>query len=171
MSMTSPRWRPMTAADLAAVNAIAAQVHVAFPEDPAIFAERLALYPAGCFVLDREPDGIGGYVVSHPWRIAEPPALDTLLGRLPAPASTYYIHDLALLPQGRGLGAGAAIVARLLRHAVAAGLSNISLVAVSGSVAFWRSQGFDVMETQALAPKLASYGADARYMVCTAETG
>jgi ribosomal protein S18 acetylase RimI-like enzyme len=159
----------MTIADLDAVNAIAAQVHVAFPEDAAIFAERLALYPAGCFVLDRAGDGIGGYVISHPWRIAEPPALDTRLGSLPAPASTYYIHDLALLPHGRGHGAGAAMVALLLRHAVAEGLDNISLVAVNGSVRFWRSQGFEVMDNHALAQKLASYGADARYMVRTTE--
>ncbi|WP_322516683.1 GNAT family N-acetyltransferase [Rhodopseudomonas palustris] len=171
MTTAATLWRQMTAADLAAVNAIAAQVHVAFPEDAAIFAERLALYPTGCYVLDRERDGIGGYVVSHPWRIAEPPALDTLLGSLPSPASTYYIHDVALLPHGRGNGAGAALVALLLRHAVAVGLDTISLVAVNGSVPFWRSQRFEVMENHALARKLASYGVDARYMVRTAETG
>ena len=94
----------MTAADLPAVNAIAAQVHVAYPEDAAVFAERLTLHPAGCCVLDGGT-GVAGYVISHPWRIAEPPALDTLLGALPAPASTYYIHDIALLPAARRGGA------------------------------------------------------------------
>ncbi|MGP9812142.1 GNAT family N-acetyltransferase [Rhodopseudomonas sp. NSM] len=163
------RWRPMTAADLAAVNAVAAQVHVAFPEDAAVFAERLALYPAGCFVLGGDGDGISGYVVSHPWRIAEPPALDTLLGSLPSPASTYYIHDVALLPHGRGHGAGAAVIALLLRQAVAAGLDSISLVAVNGSRRFWHRLNFHEMENPALAAKLASYGPDACYMVRAVE--
>jgi ribosomal protein S18 acetylase RimI-like enzyme len=167
MSITSPRWRPMTNADLATVGAIAAQVHIAYPEDAAIFAERLALHPAGCFVLDGDTTP-AGYVISHPWRAAEPPPLDTLIGSLPSPASTYYIHDVALLPHGRGHGAGAAMVALLLRHAVAVGADNVSLVAVNRSVLFWQSQGFEVIENQALAKKLTSYGADAVYMVRTA---
>ncbi len=50
----SPLWRAMTPGDLPAVLAIADVVHPDYPEDAAIFAERLALYPAGCRVLERD---------------------------------------------------------------------------------------------------------------------
>src|SRR5690606_11826199 len=67
-------WRPMQAADLAAVQAIADRVHPDFFEAPAILAEKHALYPAGCFV-HRSGDAISGqisgqisgYVFAHPW--------------------------------------------------------------------------------------------------------
>ncbi len=45
-------WRNMRAADLARVERIAAEVHPGFPEGPEVLAERLALCPGGCLVLD-----------------------------------------------------------------------------------------------------------------------
>lgn len=156
-------WRAMTADDLAAVCAIADRVHVEYPEDSAVFAERLALYPQGCFVL--ELGELAGYVISHPWHFNVPPALNVSLGGIPQGASTYYLHDIALLPAGRGTGAASAIVSRLIDHAKAAGLANLSLVAVNASQSFWRKHGFRITNDPALASKLASYGAQARYMV------
>ncbi|MGO4715501.1 GNAT family N-acetyltransferase [Bradyrhizobium sp. 2TAF24] len=162
---TSPGtlWRPMAAADLPAVAAIAARVHPDYPENDAVFAERLRLYPAGCLVLAAGPELVA-YVVSHPWHHLQPPALNSLLGALPAMSSTYYIHDVALLPQARGSGAGAAVVARLVAQARAEGLANLSLVAVNGSQVFWHRQGFAEVEMPALRQKLASYDAAARLM-------
>lgn len=157
-------WRAMTPRDLPAVNAIAARVHVDYPEDAAVFAERLALYPAGCFILQGNTEPIG-YLISHPWRFAAPPALNVQLGALPAPASTYYIHDIALLPQARGSGAAAAAVCILIPLARAQRAGNISLVAVNNSVQFWRHQGFHIYVDDALAQKLMSYDGNARYMV------
>ena len=55
-------WRPMLPADLSMTETIAEQVHPDYPEDPAVFAERLALFPAGCFML-----GAVGYLIAHPW--------------------------------------------------------------------------------------------------------
>ncbi len=159
-----PGWRAMTPGDLPAVLAIADAVHPDFPEDPAIFAERLALHPEGCRVLDRG-DAILAYVLSHPWAAESCPPLNRLLGALPAVAASYYIHDLALLPAARGSGAAPAIVAALAEHAARLGLPAMSLVAVNGSAGFWRRQGFAEARVPALADKLASYGADARFMV------
>jgi GNAT superfamily N-acetyltransferase len=154
----------MTPSDLPRVGAIAAAVHAAYPEDAAVFAERLRLYPAGCRVL--EADGpVRGYVLSHPWRSGAPPALNSLLGALPKSPDTYYLHDLALLPEARGFGAGSAVVAALAEQARTKRLSTLSLVAVHGSAAFWRRHGFAAVEDAALAEKLRSYGADARFMV------
>lgn len=156
-------WRAMVPGDLPAVLAIADAVHPDFPEDPAVFAERLALYPAGCRVLDRG-GGILAYVLSHPWAAASCPPLNRLLGALPDPAASYYIHDLALLPVARGSGAAPAIVTTLADHAAGLGLAAMSLVAVNGSAGFWRRQGFAEADIPALAAKLASYGPEARFM-------
>jgi predicted N-acetyltransferase YhbS len=156
-------WRRMTPADLAAVDAIAAAVHPDHPEEPAVFAERLALHPQGCHLLDGA-GGPAGYVLSHPWLLGTPPALNARLGALPATPTTLYIHDLAILPQARAGGAGSAIVRRLLAAADARGWPA-SLVAVGGSQPFWARHGFVVSETAALRTKLASYGAGARHMV------
>ncbi|MCG6207054.1 GNAT family N-acetyltransferase [Rhodopseudomonas sp. HC1] len=167
MSTTALQWRAMSAADLDAVNAVAAAVHVDYPEDAAVFAERLALHPQGCYVLSDIADGdaeIAGYLISHPWNLRQPPALNALLGALPSPASTYYIHDIALLPVARGSGAAAAILAPLMRHAATIA-DNISLVAVGGTVQFWSKQGLARIADPALDAKLRSYDAEACYMM------
>ncbi|QCI65228.1 GNAT family N-acetyltransferase [Phreatobacter stygius] len=157
-------WRPMRPGDLGRVAAIAAEVHPDFPEDDAVFAERLALYPEGCLMLEAAGSP-AGYVVSHPWRSGQLPALNALLTKLPDDRSTYYIHDLALLPAARGSGAASAIVAILVGQAVAEGLPDLSLVAVNNSQGFWQRHGFSVVTDPALADKLASYDAAARLMV------
>ncbi len=154
----------MTTDDLAEVDAIAARVHPSFPEDRSVFAERLHLYPDGCRVLVTAADVIAGYVISHPWHFDEPPALNVLLGRIPVPATTYYIHDLALLPEVRGKRAGASILADLDRHARQVGLSSVALIAVSGSTRFWHNQGFELAAALGIHRKLMSYGEDAKLM-------
>jgi GNAT superfamily N-acetyltransferase len=154
----------MTAADLPAVMAVAAVVHPDYPEGEAVFAERLALHPAGCLALSGG-EGLGGYVLSHPWRLGQVPALDSLLGVLPDDADAYYIHDLALLPSARGGGAASDCVNRLATHASTSGFARMALVAVGNSAGFWRRQGFREAHDEALARKLASYDSAARYMI------
>lgn len=157
-------WRGLTAFDLPEVEAIATRVHPAFPEDMAVFAERQRLYPEGARLL--ELDGVpSGYLFSHPWRFKGLPELNALLGSIPDDADTYYLHDLALLPVARGTGAAAMIVGDILRHARAAGLPSVSLVAVNGSLPFWYKHGFRAVQALELAEKLASYEGAARYMV------
>jgi N-acetylglutamate synthase-like GNAT family acetyltransferase len=157
-------WRPAREADLAAIVAIADEVHVAYPEDAAVIAERLRLYPDGCALLE-----LGGepaaYALTHPWRYAEPPALNAALGTLPDAPTTYYIHDVALLPEARGTGAASAIVEAIVAQAEALAMPNVSLVAVNRSVPFWDRFGFAVTDEPSLAAKLLSYDADARFMV------
>jgi GNAT superfamily N-acetyltransferase len=152
----------MTTADLPAVSVLAGRIHPAYPEDDAVFAERLRLYPAGCRVLARG-DGVAAYVLSHPWHGA-PPALNSLLGGLPARPSTFYIHDLALAPEARGTGAGSEIVAWLISHAREIGAPGLSLIAVNDSAEFWRRHGFEARHDPLLDRKLDSYGAGAQVM-------
>ncbi len=155
-------WRAMTEADLPDVIAIADAVHPDFPEDEIVFANRLALHPCGCGVLDGA-NGIKGYVVSHPWHFNQPPALNALLTPAALP-STFYIHDLALLPETRKSGAGAVVVGMLSARAKLLNLPNMTLVAVNNSVHFWQRQGFTVTRDPALAAKLESYGDQAHFM-------
>lgn len=157
-------WRPMTEADLDPVCAIADGIHLAYPEDNTVFIERHRLYPQGCAAL--ELDGrLAAYAITHPWRYAEPPALNVMLGALPEQPTTYYIHDIAMLPETRGSGAGSAIVKAVIAHAASTGVSNVSLVAVNDSVPFWSRFGFEVVAEPALAAKLLTYDDKARFMV------
>jgi GNAT superfamily N-acetyltransferase len=158
-------WRPMTPQDLTHVQALADAIHVSHPEDPEVLAERQRLYPQGCFMLVEDGRAIG-YALTHPWRFAEPPRLNRLLGTVPSPATTYYIHDVALLPEARGKGYAAQVMKRLLAHAREAGFNNLSLVAVNKSQLFWEKAGFRVIAVPGLGAKLTSYGPDAALMVC-----
>lgn len=169
----------MTAADLPAIIAIADELHPDYPEDETVFANRLALYSAGCLVL-ADGEASVGYVVSHPWHFNKPPALNVLLKNIPSAASTYYIHDLAVLPEARKTGAAGRIIDDLARHAAGLKLPNMSLVAVNNSVHFWERQnfrnvdvtiegcgsgGFQRRAASELDQKLRSYGDHACYMI------
>lgn len=144
----------MRADDLAAVNAVADVVHVNYPEDPAVFANRLDLFPPGCQMA--EEDGrVLGYCIAHPGTVGDPPPLDTVLAGLPADADCLYIHDVALLPAARGRHLGVALARLMEDVARAQGFDRIALTAVNNSDGFWGALGY---ETRPCA-KLASYGA------------
>lgn len=157
-------WTRLTSADLPHVSRIAAKVHPDFPETDAVFADRLRLYPDGCWLLyvDGSP---AGYVLSHPMLFGQLPALNALLGALAETADSFYIHDLALVPDARGTGAATQIVSMLAEHAKTSRFATMSLVAVNASQHFWEKQGFAVMRRPELASKLRTYEADARFMV------
>lgn len=154
----------MTPADLDAVADIAL---VAFPdhfEGRDCFENRLALYPEGCFVLAEGEGTPRGYLVAYPWAADSAPALNTLIGSIRAGAAVLYLHDLALHPEVRGGGWTRAIVERLADQARAAGWPALALVAVNDAAPFWEGRGFTVVDTPAMADRLAGYGPDARYM-------
>lgn len=156
-------WRNMTHADLSAIKRVADVVHQDFPEGDAVFAERLRLYAAGCFVLSDDAQ-LAGYAVSHPWTYRKPPALNSLLQIIPPEADTYYIHDIALLGEARRSGSASEIVRTLVDHARDGSFSNLSLIAVSGSSLFWQRHGFSIVSDPDIDGKLQSYGRDARFM-------
>ena len=113
-----------------------------------------------------ELDGVAsGYILTHPWRFKALPALNALLGAIPADADTFYVHDLALLPAARGTGAAAMIVGEMLRHARGCRLRQHA--ALSPSTAPCPS-GTSMASAPLTAPELdeqaESYEAAARYM-------
>lgn len=159
-------WRAMTGDDLVAVDRIARIVHPGYPEDPAVMAERLRLFPAGCLVaIEPETGAHLGYAVAHPARPGHPPALDSLIGAVASADTALHVHDIALLPQTRRSGLGARVVRHLVQVALAAGLPEMSLVAVGDAAPYWERLGFRDSPTADGGVALASYGAAARYMV------
>ena len=154
-------WRAMRADDLDAVTASADAVHGVFTEPKAVYAERLALYPDGCRVFERD-GAVVGLLVTHPWHRGAVPKLGAPLGALPPAPDVYYFHDIALLPAARGAGAGAEATAFVRQQAVRAGCREVALVAVSGADSYWCAQGFDYAEPDAPGP----YGAGSHLMRC-----
>jgi GNAT superfamily N-acetyltransferase len=157
-------WRAMKQTDLDAVMRIAAAVHPAFPEERRVMQERLMLHPAGCRILELNTQ-TAGYLLSHPWPYGEVPELNTLLGSVPALTDTYYLHDLALLPEARGGGHAATVVRAMRYQAWRQGYARLALVCVNQSEGFWRRQGFEWVNIPALHAKLLSYEPSARYLV------
>jgi ribosomal protein S18 acetylase RimI-like enzyme len=150
----------MAAGDLAAVSSISDAVHGRFTEPVAVYAERLALYPAGCCVLEQD-GAVAGYLISHPWHREDPPKLGALLGAIPPDADAYYLHDIALLPAARGSGAAKAALDSVRARARALGFADIALMAVGGADLYWTAQGFAYVP-RAVDP---SYGNDAYLML------
>jgi ribosomal protein S18 acetylase RimI-like enzyme len=158
------KWRAMTASDLDAVEGIADRVHSAYPEDAAVFAERLHLYPDGCYVLG-DGDEVVGYLLSHPWHERNPPALNARLGAIPSRPTTYFIHDIAILPSHRWKRKAQEVVATCAAQAMAQGLATLSLVAVNASTPFWQKRGFQRVIDPYLDARLKTYDADACLMI------
>lgn len=156
------RWRGMEEGDLDDVEALGNRVHPGLPEDRAVFAERLALYPRGCLVL-AGPSGIDGYAVSHPIRAYEPPALGALLGAIPGDADQFYIHDVVVAAERRGGGVSGGAIRMLL--AIAEAYPSAALVSVYGTAGFWSRFGFHPAVGVDMTAKLRPYGPDAVYMV------
>ncbi|GGA69733.1 N-acetyltransferase [Nitratireductor aestuarii] len=163
-SVESAHWRAMTPEDVDEVDRIAQIVHPGLPEDRDVLAEKLKLHPEGCFILSNSADGTTlGYLFSHPWKAADAPDLDRLIGELPEP-EVYYIHDIALLPAARGLRAGHTASRMIEAHARELGFERMALVSVNNSTGFWVQQGFRIFQVPELAAKLETYGCDAVYM-------
>jgi ribosomal protein S18 acetylase RimI-like enzyme len=151
--------------DLPAVSELANATHSELPESPGIFAERLNLYPVGCFVVEDE-GVIRGYIISHPIAKDQPPALDKMLKAIPAEADVYYIHDLVVSSYLRGRGLAGDGITKALSTATHDGYSSTCLISVYGTAQFWGKHGFKKQMVEGdLAQKLQGYGSDAVFMI------
>lgn len=155
----APNWRRATPADAVAISTLSKDILGDLGEGEAVFAERIALAPDGCHVLE-DGDGIAGHMISHPWLRGQPPALNALLERLPERPDCWYIHDFVLAPEARGAGAATHMIDVIAAVAREAKLPVLALVAVNGAEAFWVRQGFAAVPVGGL----ASYDAASVYM-------
>jgi GNAT superfamily N-acetyltransferase len=161
---TAGSWRPAAVCDLDDIQRIADQIHPDLQERPEIFAERLKLFPEGCFVLVQN-ERVVGYGLSHPWFLNSIPPLNQLLGSIPRSPGCLLIHDVAALPQARGYGAARTLIELTAKLARERGIPCLALVSVYKTRPLWTRLGFEVVADSALTDKLKSYGTIARYMI------
>jgi hypothetical protein len=157
-------WRQAVESDLAVINRIADSIHTGLPERPEVFAEKRRLYPSGCLVLEKMGVTVG-YGISHPWLIGNIPSLDTFLHKLPAVPDCIYVHDVAILTEGRGHDAAGSYVQAMVDAAKKSRLDFLALVSVYDTHVVWARYGFKIVKDDSLVDKLASYGETAKYMV------
>lgn len=129
-----------------------------------MFAEKLALFPAGC---RRLTDGrrFLGYAVAHPWSLYSVPPLNQFLGRHPEHPDCLYAHDMAIAPEARGAGASDRCIAGWRDLADRLGLRAMAGVSVYGTDVHWSRFGFRTVDRPDLREILDSYGPTAKYMV------
>ena len=158
-------WCQLFPSNIRNLSQIADNLHPDLPEREQVFAERLKLFPDGCLALVGAEGGeICGYVISHPILRAQPPALDSLLGKIASDADQYYIHDLVIVPELRGHGFTWGCISKILTT-VAKRHRTTSLVSVYGTTSFWGRFGFVPEEVgEAMKKKLLEYGDDATYL-------
>jgi len=164
--MDRPYWRSASAADLDDINRIADEIHISLPERAEVFAEKFAVFPDGCFVLVRRGTVLG-YGLSHPWKLYEIPKLDTFLGVLPSRPECLFIHDVAILREGRGFGGAEQYVKLIVPVAQRRQIPFLALVSVYNTTALWSRLGFDIAIAHRLDldEKLECYGGGAKYMI------
>lgn len=156
--------RAMGREDLAEAMAIQLESYPAFLcEHEDAFASRLDVPHPYC--LAATLDGkLVGYLLAHGWQSQSPPAIGAVLSR-DVPGEVLFIHDLALSRSGRTLGIGRKLIMSAFKAAASDGLKLAELIAVEGAARYWQTLGFaEVAISSALAAKVASYGADARWM-------
>jgi len=159
----NPVWRPASAIDLDIIEQIARAVHPDLPERREVFAEKLSLFPDGCLALARREE-VMGYGLAHCWAFGSVPPLDAFLEKAPDRADCLYIHDVALLPEARGIGSGGHYVRLMVECARKIGVDFLALVSVYNNQPFWAKRGFEVVSAPELSAKLRGYGPTARYM-------
>lgn len=160
--------RPLRVADVPQVLALQAQCYEAqFLESGKAFEAKLgAAEPHRCSWLACQGSVALAYVVALPVCLRALPVLGATSIAISAQPELLYLHDLAVAPAGRSLGLGRRLAVQVEHSAQALGLDRIGLVAVQSSEAYWRRLGFEELEIlpEGLAVKLASFGAEARWM-------
>ena len=161
-------WRRLSIDNIDSLANVANEIHPGLPESNEVFAERIKLFPEGCFALMKlvqgKTDELCGYAISHPIRHRQPPDLDSFLKEIAPDADQYYIHDLAILPSERGRGLAQDCIKKLL--AVAERFPTSCPVSVYGTSPFWSKYSFRMPESvdSHLEKRLQRYGNDAIYL-------
>ncbi|WP_396587327.1 GNAT family N-acetyltransferase [Bermanella sp. R86510] len=161
--------RPLQHSDISALLSIQ---HVCFPtlppESAQSFEMKLEASPNTCFAYEQNTELLG-YLISIPWPMTAPPSLNLQTYRPPEPCDGLYLHDLSLLPEARGTGAGQALISQFMSALEQSDYEQASLIAVQGTAPYWEKVGFEVQQpNQVITEKLKTYGDDARYMLLNA---
>ncbi len=157
-------WHELSVNNIKSLARVADKIHPDLPESDEVFAERVKLFPEGCLgLVEGKSNELCGYVISHPIRHLQPPALNSLLGEIASDADQYYIHDLAILPKLQGRDLARECINKLF--AIAKRYPTTCLISVYGTQQFWSRFGFvPVQIDNVLEKKLLDYGDDATYL-------
>ncbi|QSX34593.1 GNAT family N-acetyltransferase [Shewanella avicenniae] len=128
-------------------------------ESVAVLQNKQQLAPHCCFVFEHQQQTVG-YCFAHPWIDNQAPSLHQALAPNDA-ASTLYLHDVALLPQGRGQGLVHQLLHHLEQFTRISRYCSLSLVAVAGADRYWQKLGFTPCS---ISKDLNIYGDKAQYM-------
>lgn len=164
--------RLMRAADLPAILDVQAQCYGdALIESADALSSRLALSPGTCWVAVLSDGTLAGYLFTHAWPEATlPPWNGQLVCDWPNDEPlTWFVHDMAVAPIGRGLRLAVQLHSAARDVAAASGLRSSRLVAVQSADRYWRRFGYAPMAAGKHAAKLEMYGAGAVLMGCQLE--
>jgi GNAT superfamily N-acetyltransferase len=125
-------------------------------ESGEIFARMVDVYPKGCIGLYAN-DLLSGYVFFHPYQEDRVKPLNHMF-KLVGTEDCVYLHDLAILPDYRGLGLSRVLMDFVDLETCNIGFVTQCLVAVQGSHSFWHKYGFKIIN------EVENYGLSAYYM-------
>jgi len=159
-------WTPLLESDIGGVDKIAREIHPTLPERREVFAEKLRLFPGGCFKFMFE-GRMMGHAFSHPWMLYSIPPLDDFLGALPEKPDCIYVHDVAVLSPARGHNAAGMFIDRISEVARRLKIPHLACVSVYGTDVLWARFGFRIVTSNDISSKLVSYGESAKYMIAS----
>lgn len=162
----------MRAADLPAILDVQGQCYGdTLVESADALESRLVLSPGTCWVAVLADGALAGYLFTHAWPEATLPPWNGLLVRdwSDDEPLTWFVHDMAVAPIGRGLGLAVQLHNVARDVAATRGLRSSRLVAVQSADKYWRRFGYAPMAAGKHAAKLEMYGAGAVLMGCQLE--
>lgn len=158
--------RPMTVSDLPSMMTLQTLCFPELePESETSLKAKLVASPSTCFVAEAEHQ-LMGYIITHPWISHLPPELNSAYCDIPSDADCLYIHDLSVHPDARGTGTSTALLNQFFMQCKKHTYKLSALIAVQNSKGFWMKHGYSIKDpNERIKEKLASYGADAHYMM------
>lgn len=130
-------------------------------EDAPAFHAKRDLFSDG-FIGAFVDGELAGYSISFPWFTDTPVSLHAANESPDKEFDCYYMHDVAVLSQFRGLGIADKLVNKCLATARSLGLYTVRMVTVQGGENIWSRYGFEVYGTAD-----QSYGPNAFKMTIT----
>lgn len=157
--------RPMQPEDLSDILQIQSACYTEVePESCQSLLAKLRASPSTCFIASHRGEIIA-YLIALPCRFNNPPSLNALSCEVPADPDCLYLHDVAVSPSARGAGVARSLVENFFRQLGELKLARATLIAVQGSVPYWRQFGFESVKlTGSLLAKIETYGIQVEYM-------
>lgn len=135
-------------------------------EQSAAFFSKISKTSATCWVACLNKQVIA-YLICLPVNTATFPVLNASDFELCQHPSLLYLHDLAVHPQYRALGAGLQLINHALNYAKQHQYQQLGLISVQDAESYWQKHGFksSCATLHQLEDKLTSFGADAVFML------